>query len=613
YPVQSSTPLADIPIYSPVNRLPSFVELAPVGDGDLAVTVIHAALNLSRNTLKMSKELEEFGASQLMQRVTTVSAETANMSWSKAEEPPQPNTLPLEPGDGVSVARGVIRVPETGTYTFQVKNTGNFVLQLGDAEFEHAYGNAAIDRVDPSIMYYSGNSFEPKSRASVHLTAGLHELSFLNSGLAPPGVEVRWEITTTSGDVANEGDATWLALGDGRSVGAHVVTPIAHMVSAAQVINVDYNSRSFVTDVEFARAVLEDEESQLPHYERNDVTTLVVSDGDSICCARPSQTLPEENRYLLPINDESLGGSKSILDNFYTRVSGQLVLDDGDEDATESLEVTFAVFGQNQMQFHIEGVDFNWGHVPTELDYVVGDDVALTDNSQPELGPPGSIGMFGSAVLNEGQVYDFDGIVVNARDQAAYEVWVAPGANINRFDPHVFSPLSSTLLSRTVPGNVGLTFAGSKLGDFNGDGLLDVADLELQRQKIGSTDSRFDLNGDDVVDQADRIVWLHELKQTWVGDSNLDGVFDSQDLVSVFAVGKYELPQSATWAEGDWNGDGVFGTTDLVAAWQDGGYEAGTFAAVPEPSAGLLSCTAFALLAWRGRSYRQGTKATKTC
>ncbi|MCA9151809.1 MAG: hypothetical protein KDA92_21045, partial [Planctomycetales bacterium] len=474
YPVQSSTPLADIPIYSPVNRMPSFVELAPVGDGSLAVTAIHADLHLSRNTLKMAKELEEFGASQLMQRVTTVSAETANMSWSIAEEPPRPNTLPLEPGDGVSVARGVIRVPETGTYTFQVQNTGNFVLQLGDAEFEHAYGYAAIDRVDPSIMYFSGTTLEPKSRASVHLTAGLHELTFLNSGLAGQGTQVFWEITTASGDVPDEGDATWLALGDGSSVGEHVVTPIAHLVSAAQVINVDYNSRSFVTDVEFARAVLEDEDSQLPHYERNDVTTLVVSDGESDCCARPSQNLPEENRYLLPINDESLGGSKSILDNFYTRVSGQLVLDDGDEDTSESLKVTFAVFGQNQMQFHIEGVDFTWGHISTELDYVVGADVALTDNSQPELGPPGSLGMFGTAVLNEGQVYDFDGIVVNARDQAAYEVWVAPGANISRFDPRVFSPLSSTLLSRTVPGNVGLTFAGSKLGDFNGDGLLDV-------------------------------------------------------------------------------------------------------------------------------------------
>jgi hypothetical protein len=58
----------------------------------------------------------------------------------------------------------------------------------------------------------------------------------------------------------------------------------------------------------------------------------------------------------------------------------------------------------------------------------------------------------------------------------------------------------------------------------------------------------------------------------WV---NLDGVFDSADLVFVFQRGGYESGESAGWAEGDWNGDGLFSSADIVLAFQDGGYVRG--------------------------------------
>ena len=55
-----------------------------------------------------------------------------------------------------------------------------------------------------------------------------------------------------------------------------------------------------------------------------------------------------------------------------------------------------------------------------------------------------------------------------------------------------------------------------------------------------------------------------------MGDANLDGVFDSSDLVAVFIVGQYEdnVPQNSSWATGDWNCDQEFTTSDLVAAFQ---------------------------------------------
>ena len=65
------------------------------------------------------------------------------------------------------------------------------------------------------------------------------------------------------------------------------------------------------------------------------------------------------------------------------------------------------------------------------------------------------------------------------------------------------------------------------------------------------------------------------------------------DLVGVFAAGKYETGEMASWTEGDWDADMVFGSGDLVAAFTDGGYELGPQAApargVSEPSSLVLS------------------------
>lgn len=130
-------------------------------------------------------------------------------------------------------------------------------------------------------------------------------------------------------------------------------------------------------------------------------------------------------------------------------------------------------------------------------------------------------------------------------------------------------------------------------GDFNGDGVLTDSDIDALSAAIrgNSTDAEFDLNSDGAVDKADRSVWVIDLRSTYFGDSNLDGLFSTQDMVVVFQAGKYELDVDAGWADGDWTGDGRFATDDLVAAFQDGGYEQGARAAVnavPEPSCAVL-------------------------
>ena len=61
------------------------------------------------------------------------------------------------------------------------------------------------------------------------------------------------------------------------------------------------------------------------------------------------------------------------------------------------------------------------------------------------------------------------------------------------------------------------------------------------------------------------------------GDSNDDGVFNSGDLLKVFAIGKYEdsTPNNTAFDEGDWDQDGDFTTADLVFAFQAGNYVSG--------------------------------------
>ncbi len=142
-------------------------------------------------------------------------------------------------------------------------------------------------------------------------------------------------------------------------------------------------------------------------------------------------------------------------------------------------------------------------------------------------------------------------------------------------------------------------YSGSLLpGDFNGNGLLDADDIDLLSQAVlePSPDSRFDLDGNGSVDDSDRQNWVKVQARTWLGDANLDGEFNSTDLVFVFQNGEYEdaIDKNSGWAEGDWDGDSDFSTSDFVAAFQDGGFELGPLPAavnaVPEPGAAWLWC-----------------------
>ena len=145
--------------------------------------------------------------------------------------------------------------------------------------------------------------------------------------------------------------------------------------------------------------------------------------------------------------------------------------------------------------------------------------------------------------------------------------------------------------------------AEGPVGDFNNSGDLDAGDLDVLADLIIGNDLAGDVNQDGAVDSSDRVYWTEELQNSYVGDSNFDGEFNTSDLVTALSAGKYETGDAATYAQGDWNGDKLFDTSDFVAALSAGGYELGpraAVAAVPEPSSLILLGTGM-LLAFRRR------------
>ena len=148
-----------------------------------------------------------------------------------------------------------------------------------------------------------------------------------------------------------------------------------------------------------------------------------------------------------------------------------------------------------------------------------------------------------------------------------------------------------------VIDNVRVDFVDGVLpGDFDADGDLTANDIDIisNALRAGTADPMFDLDGSGEADNLDRGFLIQVLMNTWFGDSNIDGLFDTSDFVATFTRGKYESGTGdATWADGDWNGDGNFDSSDFVTAFSNGGYEAGPrqaiAVAVPEPGAMALA------------------------
>jgi hypothetical protein len=208
---------------------------------------------------------------------------------------------------------------------------------------------------------------------------------------------------------------------------------------------------------------------------------------------------------------------------------------------------------------------------------------------------------------------DFAGLLDALREDPAWG-W---GFNVNQTAPQFMA-------DATHPNTAGNADIAAKLapavlrllaipGDFDGNWIVDAADIDLLAANAGSSDLWFDLDGDGVVTFAigatgitsDSDFLIRTILQTEYGDANLDGVVGAAD-VSALSGG---FGTAAGWAGGDFNGDGLVGPADVSVLSGFFGFEGGSEESgnpVPEPTAGWLLAMA-ALLVTAARRYSPGT------
>ena len=501
---------------------------------------------------------------------------------------PFPSDTPADDNDFLSVAKGTIMVTEPGTYTIQVRSDDGMGLRMIGKSFSAVHGGGRLD-YDGS-MVFRDDTGDANSRGVIELTAGKHDFEFL---YWERGGGAFWEISSAQGDAGSTGIAQWLALGDTSVLPPKTTGPVAKLTGPLSV-----GSLLAVTDidVEIAREELLDAVGNFD-FESNSITQLVIDDHNTAagCPFNEIPTFHVAPFAQWPANDTAVGGDGTNHENFGNLIIGEFTVNDGDAVAGEALQLTFHVDVDDRSIIRVVGESFSAATTGTGVGLleIEGDDAMWSNNGTCNQNYNGLI------TLTEGVTYDLEATHVDNTGDSGLQVLVALGDYLNNsFDTLAFFPLTSLGTTVSYAGNKGLALVakGGLAGDHNGNGTLDAADLDLQAAQMVLNPvpppAGYDLNADNKVNYNDRLVWLHDLRKTWVGDSNLDGLFTSDDFVLAFQAGKYEVAgAAATWVQGDWNGDQFFTSADFVAAFADGGYEAGPRAAVsavPEPSSLVL-------------------------
>ena len=99
-------------------------------------------------------------------------------------------------------------------------------------------------------------------------------------------------------------------------------------------------------------------------------------------------------------------------------------------------------------------------------------------------------------------------------------------------------------------------------GDFNGNGVLDGADIDMLSAEVraGTNLPKFDLDRNNLVNEEDRRVAVEDLAQTWFGDADFSQSVDFSD----FALLAARFGESGGWQDGDFDGNGLVEFADFV-------------------------------------------------
>ena len=150
---------------------------------------------------------------------------------------------------------------------------------------------------------------------------------------------------------------------------------------------------------------------------------------------------------------------------------------------------------------------------------------------------------------------------------ATYNQWT-------RFPQRGFDPIAA-----------GMVYIESKTGDFDANDVLDLADIELLEDEILFSNPNldiapmFDQDGDRDVDRHDLVSWVVNARQTYLGDTDLNGSVNYADFITLSG----NFGQSGNWRTGDFDTNRLVEFDDFLLLSQNFGKTGAISAIVPEP------------------------------
>ena len=126
---------------------------------------------------------------------------------------PFPSDTDANDDDFISIAKGTLWVPESGTYTIQVRSDEGMGLRIIGAPFRSVHGRGALDR--DGSMIVSSRTDDADTRGVIELSAGPHAFEFL---MWERDRGAYWEITSAVGAHPETATTRWLALGDSTTL-----------------------------------------------------------------------------------------------------------------------------------------------------------------------------------------------------------------------------------------------------------------------------------------------------------------------------------------------------------------------------------------------------------